>query len=183
MKKGGIGGSKTAKNGQKYEEKVDYLYYLSKIDGYSIVEKDDNTEIYYNGKFLGLSIKKGQIYKYLEKEKVDWKNIISKKLLPDEAILNIDYKTLYIIEIKHQETEGSVDEKLQTCDFKRKQFQKLMSPLEIKVEYIYILNDWFRKDRYKDVKEYIKQVGCKFYFNSINPEDLNLPNSPINNLK
>jgi hypothetical protein len=40
---------------------------------------------------------------------------------------------------------GSVDEKLQTCDFKRKQYLKLVQPLGIKVEYVYVLNDWFKQ--------------------------------------
>jgi len=42
--------------------------------------------------------------------------------LPDDAMLVIIRETLFIIEIKFQQVEGSVDEKLQTCDFKRKQF-------------------------------------------------------------
>jgi len=37
MKKGGYGGSKTAKNGLNFEKKVDYLSLLSRIDGYRII--------------------------------------------------------------------------------------------------------------------------------------------------
>jgi hypothetical protein len=46
---------------------------------------------------------------------------------------------MYIIEIKYQETAGSVDEKLQTCDFKKKQYERLLRPLKLIVEYCYVL--------------------------------------------
>ena len=48
---------------------------------------------------------------------------------------------MHILEIKFQEVAGSTDEKLQTCDFKIKQYRKLLSRLNIEVKYIYILND------------------------------------------
>ena len=41
-------------------------------------------------------------------------------------LLVIVRETLFIIEVKYQQVEGSVDEKLQTCDFKRKQYLKLV---------------------------------------------------------
>jgi len=72
-------------------------------------------------------------------------------LLPDDALLVIVRETLFIIEVKYQQVEGSVDEKLQTCDFKCKQYLKLVGSLGLKVEYVYVLNDWFRNPRYKDV--------------------------------
>jgi hypothetical protein len=80
------------------------------------------------------------LYKYLlEPNNIDYTDFISKKLLPDNAIYVIIRKTLYIIEIKYQEVAGSVDEKLQTCDFKKKQYQRLLSPLNLTVEYCYVL--------------------------------------------
>ena len=84
-----------------------------------------------------------------------------------------------IIEVKHQEVKGSVDEKLQTCDFKKKQYIKLFSELNYKVEYIYILSDWFRKECYKDVRDYIISVGCHYYYNYIPLQELGLPVPPI----
>ena len=62
---------------------------------------------------------------------------------------------MYILEIKFQKVAGSVDEKLQTCDFKKKQYQRLFAPLNYEVEYIYILSDWFNRPEYKDVLTYI----------------------------
>ena len=43
---------------------------------------------------------------------VDWKKILSKQLLPDNAIYVIVNNTMFIIEVKHQEVAGSVDEKI-----------------------------------------------------------------------
>ena len=96
---------------------------------------------------------------------IDYKRIISKKLLPDDALL-VD-NTLYVIEKKFQKCAGSVDEKIQTCDFKKKQYTKLLTPCNIRVEYYYVFNDWFKKPEYFDVKEYIIQVGCIYFFNEI----------------
>ena len=88
-------------------------------------------------------------------------------------------QTIYIVEVKHQQVTGSVDEKLQTCDFKRKQYVKLLDDLNIDVEYIYVFNDWFLKNEYKDVLQYIKLEGCKFYFNEIPLNKLSLPYTDI----
>ncbi|MFM2344397.1 MAG: hypothetical protein RLZZ210_1008, partial [Pseudomonadota bacterium] len=114
-------------------------------------------------------------YKFLEEEKVDWEPLISKKLLPDDALVVIVRETLFIIEVKYQQVEGSVDEKLQTCDFKRKQYVKLVSPLGLKVEYVYVLNDWFKQAKYKDTLDYIHSVNCHYKFNELPLAWLGLP--------
>ena len=101
--------------------------------------------------------------------------MISKRLLPDDSIFVIIANTLFIIECKFQQVAGSVDEKLQTCDFKRKQYQKLLAPANIEVEYIYLLSDWFRKPEYKDVLNYIHSVHCFYFFEYIPLSKLGLP--------
>lgn len=82
-------------------------------------------------------------------------------------MLVIVRETLFIIEVKYQQVAGSVDEKLQTCDFKRKQYLKLVAPLGLKVEYVYVLNDWFKQPQYKDVLDYIHSVNCHYKFNEL----------------
>ena len=67
-----------------------------------------------------------------------------------------------------------MDEKLQTCDFKKKIFAKLIEPLNLKIEYYYLLNDWFTKPQYKDVFEYIESVNCKKFIEFIPFEELGL---------
>ncbi|MBO4956696.1 MAG: hypothetical protein J6C50_02575 [Rickettsiales bacterium] len=56
---------------------------------------------------------------------------------------------------------------MQTCDFKKKQYKKIFSRLNIDVEYVYLLSDWFKKPEYRDVLDYIVSVGCSYYFNYI----------------
>lgn len=78
------------------------------------------------------------------------------------------------IEYKIQNVPGSVDEKLQTCDFKKKQYQKLFSMANIEVEYIYLLGSWFQQPQYRDVLDYIISVGCSYYFSYIPMEKIGL---------
>ena len=121
------------------------------------------------------SYRKHGLYKLLTEKGIDWRKFISKLLLPDEALYVIINNTLFVIEMKFQKVEGSVDEKLQTCDFKKKQYKKLMAPLNIEVEYIYILNDWFKNSAYKDTLDYVISVGCQYYFNYLPLQKLELP--------
>ena len=166
----GKGGGNT-KTGLLFEKRVNILALLKTKHGYKV----KGNSIFYKGEEVAKSFKKNALYKYLESQGIDYKRYISKKLLPDEAIYVIVNNTLFIIEIKFQKVAGSVDEKLQTCDFKRKQYAKLMAPLNIEVEYIYILNDWFRKQEYKDVLDYVISVGCQYYFHYLPLQKLGLP--------
>lgn len=170
MKEGGIGGGNTI-TGLNFEKETDILSLLKSKRGYKI----SNNVIYYKDREVAKSFKKNNLYKFLESKGVDYRKILSKKLLPDEAIYVIINNTLFIIEVKFQKVAGSVDEKLQTCDFKRKQYAKLMAPLNIEVEYIYILSDWFRNPGYKDVLDYIISVGCQYYFKYLPLQKLGLP--------
>ncbi|PIX48884.1 MAG: hypothetical protein COZ53_02520 [Candidatus Altarchaeum sp. CG_4_8_14_3_um_filter_33_2054] len=170
MKKKGFGGGNTI-TGLKFEKGRDILSILSNAKGYSV----KGNVIFYLGKEVARSYRKYGLYKYIESQGVDYKKIISKKLLPDEALYVVVKNTLFVIEIKYQEVTGSVDEKLQTCDFKKKQYKKLMAPFNIEVEYIYILSDWFRKPEYKDVLDYVISVGCQYYFQYLPLQKIGLP--------
>lgn len=171
MKKGGIGGANT-KTGLHFEGKVDFLTFIKNQQNYSV----KGNVIFYNGKEVALSFKKHELYKYLEKNGINYKKFISKKLLPDDAIFVIVNNTIFILEIKFQEVKGSTDEKLQTCDFKIKQYRKLLSRLNVEVQYIYILNDWFKKPGYKDVLDYIISInGCSYYFHYLPLQKIGLP--------
>lgn len=170
MVTGGKGGGNT-KTGLIYEGMVDLATFLNKQEGYRV----DDSAVYYHEELIARLFKKHKLYKYLEKNGIDWKNHLSKKLLPDDCIYVIINNTVYIIEVKHQQVAGSVDEKLQTCDFKKKQYIKLFSELNYKVEYIYILDEWFKQQQYKDVRDYIISVGCRYYYNYIPLQELGLP--------
>jgi hypothetical protein len=181
MIKGGIGGYNT-KTGLYFEGKVDLITFIKDLPDYeckeTIYTKNKTNkwyEIFYKGEKVADSFRKHALYEYLRINGVDWRKSLSKQLLPDDAIYVILNNIVFIIEIKYQEVAGSVDEKLQTCDFKRKQYLKLFSPLNRRVEYIYILNDWFRKDEYKDTLNYIIYMGCRYYFNYLPLNELGLP--------
>lgn len=167
---GGIGGGNTI-TGLNFERETDILELLRNQNGYRV----EGDIIYYENKEVARSFRKNALYVYLKSRGINYKEIISKKLLPDEALYVIVNNTLFIIEVKFQQVAGSVDEKLQTCDFKRKQYAKLMAPLNIEVEYIYILSDWFRSPVYKDVCDYIISVGCQYYFKYLPLQKLGLP--------
>lgn len=167
---GGKGGANT-KTGLVFEGKTDLTIFLSSQKNYR-VEADC---VYFKKELVAKVFKKYSFYKFLEREGVDWKTIISKRLLPDDSIYVIINNTMFIIECKFQQNEGSVDEKLQTCDFKKKQYQKLLSQLNMEVEYIYLLSEWFKNPKYKDVLDYIISVRCSYYFEYIPLHKLGLP--------
>ncbi len=178
MKTGGTGGANT-KTGLAFEGKTDILTFLSKQQDYSVA----GNIVYYQGTEVARTYKKYAFYEFLKEHDIDWTKIISKRLLPDDAIFVIIKNTLYIIEVKFQKVAGSVDEKLQTCDFKKKQYQKLLAPLNIDIEYIYILSDWFRKPEYRDVLNYIHSVNCFYYFEYLPLEKIGLPVPNQNQIK
>ena len=171
MIKNGKGGGNT-KTGLVFEGKTDLSSFLASQKGYEVI-KD---KVYYKKELVARVFKKYDFYKVFLKElNVDWAKIISKQLLPDDSIFVIIKNTLYIIECKFQQVAGSVDEKLQTCDFKKKQYQKLLSRANIDVEYMYLLSDWFRDPKYKDVLDYIHSVRCQYYFEYIPLYKFGLP--------
>ena len=171
MKKGGTGGGKTI-TGLRFESRTTLAKALEKLPDYSV--SDDI--VYFKGQKVAELYQKHKLYKkLLEPNNIDYSSIISKKLLPDDAIYILKDKILYIVEMKFQIVAGSVDEKLQTCDFKNKQYKKLLAPLGISVKFVYVLSDWFKKTEYKDVLEFIKTVGCYYFFNELPLDFLDLP--------
>lgn len=171
MKKGGVGGAHTI-SGLRFESKVSFENVITSVRGYSV----SNDVVYFQGEKAAELYKKYKLYKnLLKKNQIDYSEIVLARLIPDDAVLVLKNKTLYIIESKSQRGQGSVDEKLQTCDFKNKKFRKLLSPLGISVKYVYVLNDWFKQDRYRDVLEYVESVGCYYFFNELPLDFLGLP--------
>ena len=157
------GGANTNVNGLKFEQDTSLDSALTN-NGYCIIDN----KVLLEGSLVGYSLQKHNLYKFFEHIKDEkWRQYISKKILPDDAFYNISNNTVYIIEKKFQHGSGSVDEKLQTCDFKKKEYIKLLSPAGVNVEYLYVLNDWFEQPMYDDVKEYISVNGCYFFFNSV----------------
>ena len=142
MVKGAIGGGNTL-TGIHFEGKVDLVTYLNdSVKGYKCIQKpfikrkSMGFNIYYNDNLVANSFKKYELYRYLKTQNIDWSKILLRKLLPDNVIFVPNKNTVFIIEVKYQEKSGLVDEKLQTCDFKLKQYKKLFKPLKYEVEYL-----------------------------------------------
>ena len=116
------------------------------------------------GRATGIEVSKHDLYRLLERKGINWKSFLSRKLLPDECYWDEDTKTLSVFEKKYQQSEGSADEKPQTCAFKIWEFSKIGKALGAeKVSYTYILSSWFAHPKYKDMLEYIKTVpGCDY---------------------
>jgi len=176
MIEGGIGGSSTG-TGLVFEKASDFLTLLDSVPGYSVSRHATvGYWVLFNNKKVARTFKKNEFYRYLDEIGIEWKSKISKKLLPDDAILVIIRDTLFIIEVKYQQVPGSVDEKLQTCHYKKLFYMKLMAGSGILIEYVYVLNSsWFYAPGYKDVLEYITSVGCHYYFDKLPLKWLGLP--------
>ena len=158
------GGAKTNANGLGFEIETDIAKAISTLENY---EMHGNVVIK-GGEKVGEIYSKYELYKkFLEPRQINWANLISKRLLPDRVFINLINGKAYIIEIKYQAVAGSVDEKLQTCDFKRKQYLKLFSSTEFSVEYVYLLNSFFANSKYSDVFEYIESVNCRYFLEEI----------------
>lgn len=166
------GGAKTNEVGLKFEQDTSLKEALKRatVNG---IELDPQDFVLKEGKRVGYLAGKNALYKRFLSN-IDYHTVVSKKLLPDEAFVNDLTRTIYIIEKKFQHRAGSVDEKLQTCDFKLKQYKKLSNLVGFDVKYIYLLNDWFLQDQYRDVLEYINKVGCFYYFNIVPIEKLGI---------
>lgn len=125
------------------------------------------------GLVLGYSKSKRDFIQFLDERDVDL-SVNSDTLLPDDAFINIMNRTIYIIEKKFQSVPGSVDEKLQTCLYKKNQYHKLVSQIGYDIAYTYVLNDWFQQPKYIDVLKYIEDVGCSYFFNELPLEFLGI---------
>jgi len=176
----GLGGANT-QTGAIFEGNVDLVTFLKTLQGYECLlnpnskGKSEWYDIFFQNEFVASSFKKHALYNYLKLQNIRWNKILSKKLLPDDAIYVIKENTIFIIEVKYQQVAGSVDEKLQTCGFKLMQYKKLFAQLNYEVEYLYILNDWFKKPEYRDVLDYIIYSNCKYYFNYLPLKKIGLP--------
>ena len=104
MKEGGVGGGNT-RTGLNFEREKDILELLTNTSGYSV----KGHVIFYEGEEVARSYRKNSLYKFLESQGVKHKEILSKKLLPDEALYVIVNNTMYILELKFQKVAGSVD--------------------------------------------------------------------------
>ena len=122
------GGNQTNINGLGFEQETTLADALMEA-GFLLTP----TNMIYLGKEnIGKLTQKNHLYKdFLEPLGVNWKDYLSKRMLPDDCFVNYRNKTVYIIEKKFQSSAGSVDEKLQTCDFNLKKMALLKNMISL----------------------------------------------------
>jgi hypothetical protein len=163
------GGSATNKTGLTFEEYIDNVFsnQISKSENISI----DGNKIIKDGKVYASRYSKHKLYNMLCVELgIKWKDIFSKKLLPDDAILVHETNTIYIVEKKYQKSSGSNDEKIQTAPYKIRQYNRLFKGTGIKVDFCYVLSDWFKLENnpsYEDMLTYLDDNKVKYYYNEL----------------
>lgn len=167
------GGAKTNDNGLRFEDRTNLI---NTLDLHPDIEIVDGNKIYHCKRFQGYYTEKHKYYSEFLQPKLNfkdlhWNEFVSKKYLPDSVIVNENTKKVFIIEKKYQARSGSVDEKLQTCDFKKGVYSKMNDAVGYSTEYFYLLNSWYTHEQYNDVKEYIHAVGCKYFINHIDFEE------------
>lgn len=113
---------------------------------------------------------------YMEISGIDWARMAATMSLPDCAIVVHHSKALFLVFIKEDAaSEGHDSEALPVCDYERRHYNKLLAPLGLKVEYVYLLGKWFEKPKHRDVLDYIHSVNCHYMFNQIPLSWLGLP--------
>lgn len=165
------GGSNTNVNGLTFEAQND-LKTILRNHGYTV--NDSTFEVRYNGYSVGYSLRKKELDVFLSEQRINQLEINSKKWEPDDLFINHLNRTVYIIEKKFQSSGGSVDEKLSTFQFKIYEYNKLFNPLSYGVKYIYLLSEYFHKDKYRDYFDYMLLNGCAYYFNDLPLEAIGL---------
>lgn len=185
MKKDGFGGANTNKVGLEFENKLLLKETLENI-GFVIKTTQFRNIFQVVNKY---GIEKGYIGEkpnisfydffsdYLSKEfetDISLRKKIISKLMPDKFYFDINKKILYIIECKIQNCTGSTDEKIQTAPYKKFIYDKLLAEYFIKIQFIYIWNEWFENKKYYDVKEYLKIHNVRYFLNELPLEYLGL---------
>lgn len=164
------GGAQTTLNGLEFERDTDFSELVDLLENYEVREIDfkdkkkiKGFEVYRKDeeKLIGKIMPQNRFYDFLEELNIE--NTNSKKWQPDDVFINFENRTIYIIEKKWQEIEGSVDEKLLGFGNKRRIYQRLLDKSEtpFSVSFIFIGNDFFEKDSYRDYFEMLRGDGIK----------------------
>jgi hypothetical protein len=124
----GAGGKRTNKNGKAFEKLVDSEAFLT-ANGFM-------KKKYYFQKDRILYFKQGALKKYMKETQN-----ISMFRHPDEAFIDTQTKDMFIIEMKEQSVQGSVETKLWSAPALKREYELIMNG-EYHINYIFCLNSY-----------------------------------------
>ena len=167
------GGAKTNTNGLKFERDTDFSELVDSLPNYEVKEIDFKDKKVTKGfdvfrigeeKPIGKIMPQYRFYDFLKELEIE--NTNSKQWKPDEVFINFENHTVYIVEKKWQESEGSVDEKLLGFGNKRRIYQRLLDSVHegepFSVQFIFVGNkSFFGQDKYRDTFEMLRGDGIK----------------------
>ena len=173
MIKNGKGGANTNKNGLAFQEKCSSVKVL-KDKGYPLkpIENVDSTveafTLEKNGKPAVIITRDSRMYKDIASiyPEANSHDVMSKEIKTDDAVIDLESKIAHIFEARAQNVNGSTDDKLASCEFKRLELLKFLGPLGFDVRYTFICSDFFKHPKYKDLIDYINsKEKCFICFN------------------
>lgn len=147
----GTGGANTTKSGRPLEESVKSKIIVKNKDYVDLTpyEYDEKNKKITHRQFCS------QFFKYFKKKTPNRKEF--SPLLPDNVFYNPVTDTVKCIEVKNQNGQGSVDEKIQTGLYKvwwlLRLFRQYGKPLS-HIKYSYVLADKFKEKKYEPVYEF-----------------------------
>ena len=162
MIKGGKGGANTNASGLPFEMKTD-LKKLLEASGYEV----KRGQVFRGDQNIGELASQNKVYEFLENKETIVPPPRVGRLRPDEALYVAESDTLFIVEKKNQTVGGSTDEKIQTAVYKVYYYNMLLEGTGIKLKFMYLLNDWFRNEKYELVIDWLEKNGVAVYFEEI----------------
>ena len=163
-------GERATFNGKMFEEEKNLVKYFVN-HGFNVeAEKDYGFSVYRKGEDTpcALQLTKTELYAFLKDNSrfETYKGITSRRNDPDSVV--VVGNVIHIIEMKYQ-SEGHDTQYalLPYCDFKKKQYQKLVVGTDYVIQYHFLLSESMRVPKNKDIFQYIKDVGCDYFFEEI----------------
>lgn len=169
MKKDGFGGANTNKTGLPFERSTKLADALLNA-GFNIV----GSTVLRGQVPVAQLVGKSAIHQFLSEKGTIHSMPRVGRLEPDDALYVHETDTLFVIEKKWQEVEGSTDEKIQTAAYKMYYYNYLLEGSGIKLRFIYLLNDWFKREKYTLVISWLQKNGVDVHFNTLPLEELDL---------
>jgi hypothetical protein len=156
----GAGGKNTNINGKNFEKKISLVPYLLSND---FQKKNLTKKNYYLELCVGnLSMKYMQQNVFRQYMKKKYSETVIR--VPDEVVI-VEKEgrkpVLFVIEIKNQNVEGSVETKLWACDGLKYEYEYLYFDI-FDVEYCIVVND-FLKNKFEDKENTKYQILRSYY--------------------